>query len=172
MHQLIMENPRKIKKAIPIIEEKIKIKISITRDRINLKGNELNEFLVEKIIRAVDFGFELEDAFLLLNENFNLEFINIKEFTRRKNLEEIRGRVIGKNGRAKGTIEELTGGSIVIHGNQVGLIVDTEHLDSSVQAIQNLIQGAKHSNVFAYLERMNRDLRQIGKDLGLREEEK
>ncbi len=168
MHQLIVENPRKIKKATPKIEKKIKIKISVKGNKANIKGNELNEFLTAKIIQAIDFGFDLENAFLLLNEDFNLKFINIKDFTRRQNLKEVRGRIIGRAGRAKATIEQLTGGAIVVHGNKIGLIVDSEHLDASVQAIQNLIKGAKHANVFAYLERRNRDLRKFGEDLGLK----
>jgi len=169
MHQLIVENPGRINKAIPKIEKKIKIKIIVSGDKANLKGSELNEFLAVKIIRAVDFGFDVEDAFLLLNEDFNLKFIDIKEHTRRKKLEEVRGRVIGREGRAKGTIEELISGKIVVHGNRVGIIVDSEHLDAAVQAIQNLIQGAKHANIFAYLERRNRDLKMFGDDLGLKE---
>ena len=172
-HTLTLENPRKVKKAVPVIEKKIKIKISVKGDKANLKGEELNEFIVAKILRAVDFGFDVEDALLLKKEDYCLEFINIKEHTRRKRLGEVRGRVIGTEGKAKKTIEELTGGVVVIHDNEVGLIVDSEHLEAACQAICSLIQGSKHGNVFSYLERQNAELKKRDDgDLGLKEEVK
>ena len=160
----------KIKKAVPVIENKIKIKISFQKNQITIKGSELNEYLVEQIVRAVDFGFNAEDALLLKNEDFVLEFIGVKEHTPRKNLKEVRARLIGTGGKARKTIENLTGAVIVIHNNKVGVIVDSEHLDSIVQAIISLIQGAKHGNVFAYLEKQNVSRRKsYGEDLGLKE---
>jgi ribosomal RNA assembly protein len=165
-----VEHLAKVKKAVPVIENKIKINFSFGKDRVTITGNEVNEFLVEKIVQAVDFGFDVEDALLLTNEDFVLETINIKEHTRRKNLKEVRARVIGTSGKAKKTIENLTGSVIVIQGNMVGVIVDTEHLDAIVQAIESLIQGAKHGNVFAYLEKQNLSRRMLnGEDLGLKE---
>jgi len=172
MRTLNVENLKKIKKAVPIIEKKTKIKISFLKPqgKIGIKGNELNEFLVTKILEAIDFGFDLDDAFLLLKEDFVLEFIDIKEHTRRKNLKDVRARVIGSNGKAKKTIQELTGCVITINNNSVGVITDTEHLEAVVQAIILLIQGTKHGNVFAYLEKQNINLRNFNsEDLGLRE---
>jgi rRNA processing protein Krr1/Pno1 len=126
---LSLKVSNKIKKAIPVIEKKIKIRINVKQSSLTIKGNEVNEFLVEKILLAIDFGFDVEDALLLKDEDFNLEFINVKEHTRRKNLEEVRARLIGTNGKAKRTIENLTGGVIVVHENEVGFIVDSEHLN-------------------------------------------
>jgi ribosomal RNA assembly protein len=167
---LSLKVSNKIKKAIPVIEKKIKIRINVKQSSLTIKGNEVNEFLVEKILLAIDFGFDVEDALLLKDEDFNLEFINVKEHTRRKNLEEVRARLIGTNGKAKRTIENLTGGVIVVHENEVGFIVDSEHLEQGVQGIISLIQGAKHGNVFTYLEKQNAKLRHIDQeDLGLRE---
>lgn len=171
-HKLVTVNIRKIKKAIPVIESKVKVKISLNGNTIQIRGSELNEFLVEKVLTAVNFGFDVEDALLLINEDFVLEFINIKEHTPRKNLADIRARLIGKSGKAKRTIEELTGGVVVISSNMVGLIVDNEHLSSAVQGVISLIQGSKHGNVFSYLEKQNANLRRGGfdsEDLGLKD---
>ena len=150
---------------------KIKIKIGFGKKSIKLNGNELNEFLVEKIVRAIDFGFNVDDALLLSNEDFVLEFIEVKEHTKRKNLHDVRARLIGTGGKARKTIENLTGSEIVINNNTVGVIVDADHLDSVVQGIESLIQGAKHGNVFSYLEKQNASKRVFDKeDLGLKEE--
>jgi len=171
MKTLLVENNKRIKKAIPKIESSIKVKLGFNKSNVSIKGEEFNEFLVEKILRAVDFGFDVSDALLLKNEDFVLEFVNVKEHTRRKNLEEVRSRIIGTQGKAKRTIEELTGGVLCIHSNVVGIIVDSEHLESAVQGVILLIQGAKHSHVFAYLEKQNAELRKFDKeDLGLKGE--
>jgi len=170
MRNVIVQSMRKVKKAVPVIENKIKVKIGFGRGKVSVSGSELNEFLVEKIIRAVDFGFHIDDALLLINEDFVLEFIEVKEHTRRKNLKEVRARLIGTEGKARKTIENLTGSVIVIHDNTVGVIVDSIHLDAVVQGIESLIQGAKHGNVFAYLEKQNVSRRKFDEeDLGLKE---
>lgn len=170
MRNVIVESMRKIKKAVPAIENKLNVKIGFGKGQVSVSGGELNEFLVEKIIGAVDFGFNVEDALLLTQENFVLEFIEVKEHTHRKNLKEVRARLIGTGGKARKTIENLTGSEIVINSNTVGVIVDAEHLDSTVQAIESLIQGAKHGNVFAYLEKQNASRRNFDEeDLGLKE---
>ncbi|MFA4960363.1 MAG: hypothetical protein WC548_01750 [Candidatus Pacearchaeota archaeon] len=173
MRVIVVESMRKIKKIVPVIENKIKIKINFFRDKITIEGNELNEFLVEKIIQAIDFGFYVEDALLLKDEKFVLEFIDIKEHTYRKNLKDVRARLIGTDGKAKKTIENLSGAVLVIKDNRIGVIVDNEHLDVVIQAIQSLIQGSKHGNVFSYLEKKEAELRNPNNDdLGLKEKKK
>jgi len=169
MKKIPVENLNKIKKATPRIEDRIKIKISFGNEFVTIKGSEVNEFLTEQIINAIDFGFNVEDALLLKRDGFIIEFIKVKEFTRRKNLKDVRARIIGKDGKARKTIENLTGAEIVIKDNTIGVIVDSEHLDSTIQGIELLIQGSKHGNVFSYLEKQNVKRNQLDDDdLGLK----
>ena len=172
MKTILVGSIARIRKAVPRIESRIKINFTFGTDRVNIEGNELNEFLVEKIVGAIDFGFHVEDALLLQSEDFVLEFIKVKEHTRRKNLKDVRSRIIGTRGKAKNTIETLTGATIVIQENTVGIIVDSEHLDFTIQAIESLIQGAKHGNVFAYLEKQGKAKRLMDDDLGLKDKVK
>ena len=171
---IIVSNMRKIKLAVPKIEKKIKVKFMFGKDGVVIKGKEYDEFLAELIVRAVDFGFDLEDAFLLLDEDFSLKFLDIKSLTRRKNIKDVRARVIGTNGKALKTLENLTGAAIVLSDNKIGVIVDSGHLDAIVQAIESLVRGAKHGNVFAYLEKQNvkTGVRINEDDLGLTEKAK
>ena len=169
MRNVIVVNINKIKKAVPVIENKVKVKIGFGKDNVSIKGSELNEYLVEKVIKAVDFGFDIDDALLLMSDDFLLEFVEVKEHTHRKNLKDVRARLIGTGGKARKTIENLTGSEIVIQGNTVGVIVDPNHLDAVMQGIESLIQGAKHGNVFAYLEKQNVSKRKFERDdLGLK----
>ena len=166
---------KKIKRAVPGIESRVKVHIGVGSRKLDvggsvtIKGAELNEFLVEKIIRAIDFGFDIDDALLLLNEEFVLEFIDVKEHTRRNNLKDVRSRIIGRDGRAKRTIEKLTGSAVVISDNTIGVIVDADHLSATVQGIESLISGSKHGNVFGYLERQGAKVNRMDGDLGLRD---
>jgi len=170
MIKITVENPNRIKQSLKLIESKIKVKISHNNKSVfEIKGNELDEFICEEVLRAIDFGFNAEDTLMLKNEDFSLQFVNIKSYTKKSNLQLIRARLIGREGRAKATIEELTGAIIVIHENKIGIIVDSNHLDAVVQALILIIQGSKHANVFAYLEKQNRLNRNIDEDdLGLR----
>jgi ribosomal RNA assembly protein len=156
MRTIPVESVRRIKKATPSIESKIKVRISFGKDRVHVDGKEVDEYLVSQIVRAVDLGFDVEDALLLLKDNFILEFIDVKSHTRRKNLKDVRARLIGTDGKAKRTIENLTGAVIVISDNCVGVIGEAKSMDATLQAIESLIQGSKHGNVFSYLEKQNR----------------
>lgn len=171
MISVTLEKLNKIKQVIKRLESKLSVKITYSRNKCEIRGEEFNEFLCEKIIKAIDFGFDVEDALLLLNDEFSLQFLNIKDYTKKKNLNSVRARIIGAEGRAKGTIEDLTGAVIVVNVNNIGIIVSSDHLSQVIQSIASLIHGAKHANVFAYLEKQNKLIRNFNdKDLGLKED--
>lgn len=170
MRKVPVQNMRKVKRAVPKIENRIKVNIGFGKDQVSITGSEFNEYSAMQIIRAVDFGFDIDAALMLLSPEFVLEFIEVKEHTRRKNLRDVRSRIIGRDGRAKRTIEKLTGAFIVINGNDVGVIVDADHLSATIQGIEGLIGGSKHGNVFGYLERQGAKIRRgASEDLGLKE---
>lgn len=161
---------KKVKKAVPKIENKIKIHFTFNNNKVTFKGNELNEFLTEEVIRALEFGFDIEDALLLLEEGYNLKFINIKEHTRRRNLKDVRSRVIGRKGKAIRTIENLTESKMVVNENEIGLIVHEDSVEMTLQAIESLIQGSKHGNIYSYLEKQkSKKYKESFDDLGLKE---
>ena len=162
---------RKIKKAVTKIEKKIKIHFTFNNNKISFKGNELNEFLTEEIIRALEFGFEIDDALLLLEEDYELKFVNIKEHTKRRNLKDVRSRVIGRRGKAIRTIENLTNSRMVVNENEIGLILNNDSAEMTLQAIESLIQGSKHGNIYSYLEKQrSKKFRGSFDDLGLKED--
>lgn len=170
MHSLVINSPRKIKQATPKIEAKLKINIQVRGKKVTVKGNELNEYLAIQIISAIDYGFDVEDALLLLNQDYTFKVINIKEHTNRKKLADVRARIIGSEGRAKKTLANLTNSKVTIKNNEVAIISHVDNIEALTQAVISLAQGAKHGNVFAYLEKQNRNLRYLDKDdLGLKE---
>lgn len=165
---LAIENLRKVKKLSQRVAEKLDVNITFKGEEAIIRGKEEPEFIAEKAIEAVDFGFDVRDALLLKKEGFSLEFVDISEHTNRKNLKEIRARLIGTNGKARKTIENLTGAALVIGKGKVGIIADSENMEAASQGVISLIQGAKHGNVFSYLEKQNAE-KFRNEDLGLKE---
>lgn len=171
--KIVAQNPRKIKKAVPTIEQKTNVSINVTKKGFQIKGKEYNEFVADKIMQAIDFGFDIEASLLLLDENYVIEYIDIKNHTPRKNLKDVRARIIGRSGKVLDNIENLTGAELVVHDNKVGLIIEADNLDITIQAITSLIRGSKHSNIFSYLEKNKKGrFMRLNEDLGLKEKAK
>ncbi|MEK6843353.1 MAG: RNA-processing protein, partial [Candidatus Micrarchaeota archaeon] len=58
-------------------------------------------------------------------------------------------------GRAKKTLQELTGAWIAISGNKVVVLGEFENLQLAKEGVLRLLEGAPHTGVYAYLERRN-----------------
>jgi len=115
------------------------------------------------IIRAIGRGFSPERAFKLLeDELMSLDIIDLSEYARNRNdLERIKGRIIGRGGRTREIMEELTEALISVYGKTVAIIGYPEQIQIVRRAIMMLVDGAPHGAVYAYLERMRRELKQM-----------
>lgn len=167
MDTIYFKNIRKLKENQKIIENRLKIKLIIHGKQVTLEGQPINEYEAQQILEAFDFGFELKDALQLTNENFIFRKLNIKDFTRRKDLNEVRGRIIGKEGKTKRTIENISDVAVVVHEKEIGIIGYADSIEEATQGITNLIRGSKQGNVYGFLERMN-TARKDKIDLGLK----
>ena len=81
------------------------------------------------------------------------EALNIKDYTRRKDLATVRARIIGREGKALRTLLELTKCHFEIKDNQVGIIGEPEYMRNAQEAMISIIRGAKHANVYSFLEK-------------------
>jgi len=156
MEELYLEKTLEIKKKRKKLEEKLNVKISISGKKVTIEGETLNEYDASKVLNAISFGFSADKAILLKNSEYSYREIKIKDFTTKKNLETIRARLIGKHGKTKETIEKISNSKIIIKDNYVGIISLTEEIEHTITAIVNIIKGSKQSNVYGYLERINR----------------
>jgi len=165
MIKLIIEKITRILKNKKKLEEELNIKITNRGKEVFIEGEAESEFIAEKIISALDFGFPFSDALELKNTDNILEIINIKDHTKRKDLSRIRSRIIGAKGKTLKTLSELTNCAIELKDNFIGIIGDAEFIEPTNNAIISLIKGSKQGNVYAYLEK-HRPKEPI--DLGLR----
>lgn len=151
-----MNRVREIVQKKDFIEQKLRVKISVLGKKVSYSGSPLDEYEAGIVLEAIEFGFSVKQAILLLDEDYQFRRVHIKDYTRRKNLNEIRARLIGTKGKTKRVVQSVSGCFVVIRDNDVGLIGDVEFIDAAETAVINLIKGSKQSNVYHYLEQMNR----------------
>ncbi len=153
MGKIIIDKIIRIIKNKKKLEEELKVKIMNRGKEVKIEGSAENQFIAEKVIEALNFGFPYSEAISIKKENRIFEKINIKEHTNKKNFERIRGRLIGKSGKVIQTIANLTESSLELKENQIGIITDPENLERITGAVIQIIQGAKHGNVYKGLEK-------------------
>ncbi|MDP1695830.1 MAG: hypothetical protein Q8L29_02885 [archaeon] len=158
-----ISNIREIKKAKEELEKKLDIKITLSRKTATIEGNSLEEYEVANILNAISLGFSAKKSIHLLGEEISFKKINIKDFTKRKDMYEVRARIIGKEGKIKRTLEDLSDCEIIIRENTIGILGSAEEMEKTITGITNLIRGSKVSNVYNYLEKLNREKKKLNK---------
>ena len=158
----IIENKKKL-------EESLKVEIIIKAKEISIEGNPEDEFIAEKVIDAVIFGFSIPVALSIKREDFIFEILNIKKYTRRNDLERIRARIIGSGGKTLKTLNELTECNFIVKNNEIGIIGSPELIKNAQDAVISIIHGSKQANVYSFLEKHH--IKPI-LDLGLKEPKK
>ena len=153
MEKLVCEKISRIIKNRKKLEEFLNVKIKNRGKEVSIEGRAEDEYVAEKIIEALEFGFPFSTAMLLKEQDFMLEVVNVKDYTNRKDLEMIRARIIGKHGKTLQTLQTLTTCHFEIKDNHVGIIGDPEHIRNAHEAVISLIRGAKQSNVYSFLEK-------------------
>jgi len=169
MRIFICENLGRILKNKKKLEEELNIKITNKGREISINGKPEEEYIAEKIIESLDLGFQYKTAILIKEEDFIFEILNIKDYTKRNDLERVRARIIGKGGKTKKTLTQLTECDIELRGNKIGIIGPSTSIENAQEALISLIRGTKQSNLYAYLEKHRAE---PIFDLGLKEAKK
>ncbi|RLE87097.1 MAG: RNA-processing protein, partial [Thermoprotei archaeon] len=71
----------------------------------------------------------------------------------------VKARIIGEHGKARKTLEEMTGTYISVKESYVAIIGSYEHANVAREAIEMLIRGQRHSSVYRFLERAMREIK-------------
>jgi ribosomal RNA assembly protein len=169
MKTIISDEPQKIIKFNRKLEKALNVKVMVNNNEVTINGSPEDEFIAEKVIDAIGFGFPLEMALLIKEEDFLFEIINIKDYTHRNDLERIRARIIGREGKTLRTLNNLTECHFEIKNNEIGIIGSPELIKNAQDSVILIIQGSKQANVYGYLEKHHVE---PVLDLGLKEQKK
>lgn len=163
--QIFIKSVRKVTQNKKELEDRLKVKIFIKGTQVTIEGDEeLDEYFASRVLEAMDYKFLVDDALLLRDEKYDFKVLHIKGHTHRHDMEIVRGRIIGTKGKTIDTFRELTGCEIAVKDNEVAILGPTERIHEAEEAIIALIKGSKQGNVYAHLEKLNREKRKGNRD--------
>lgn len=150
----------KIKKEI---EKTLGVKINIDSNTGNCEVTPiiddpnyipLNVYTAQKIVNAINRGFNPAKAMKLLEENYDIEVFNLLSILGRseKHIKRVKGRIIGRSGEMRRAIERFAESFVSIYGKTVSVIAIYEDLQIARKAVNMLIKGMPHHVVLKYLE--------------------
>ena len=153
MKKIFSEKVKKIISKKENLEEALNVKITYRGKEVFIEGKSEDEYYAELVLDAMNFGFSFSHAILIKTEDFNLEILNIKDYTKRKDYASVRARIIGKGGKTLKVLSDLTDCYFEVNENRVGIIGSPEIMKKVQEAVILLIQGTKQSNVYSFLEK-------------------
>ncbi len=120
---------------------------------------------LESVIRAIGRGFSPEKAMILFHDDADFFIFDLHEYVGKKesHLRRLRSRIIGKEGKTRRVLEELTDAHISVYGHTIAVIADLEDMPIIKKAIDMLLIGSKHATVYRYVERQMKALRLQGR---------
>ena len=118
-------------------------------------------FTVRNIVHAVGRGFSPKRALTLLNEDQDLLVLDLEDYvgTSRNAQNRIKGRIIGKEGKSRALLEELTECLYSVYGSTVAIIGSFEMLPVAKKALEMLIEGSFHKTVWNHLYAYRRKMK-------------
>jgi len=140
------------------IEEKTGARITVDSKEgvVAVEGEDAEGVIsAVEVVRAIGRGFSPERASVLLQDpDLILDVIELSALADTpQQMDRIRGRVIGKDGRSREQIEDMTGTAISVHGKTVAIIGGVEQLKTARTAVEMLLNGVPHETVYAFLGR-------------------
>lgn len=115
-----------------------------------------------EIIQAIARGFSPEKAMTLFDDELMmLEILDISNATNTpKELIRLKGRIIGKNGKTREIMESMIGVKISVYGKTVSILGKPEQIQIIRTAIEMLMSGATHGQVYSFLDKKKQALLQ------------
>ncbi len=142
------------------IEKKGNVKLLVGREgEVKITARDAFELMVAKnVIEAVGRGFNPKIAQKLFKEDNGYELLSLQDFgaKNKQTIQRLKGRIIGKQGSVKHTIEKYTGTDISVHGKTIGIIGSSGKVQRARRAVEMILTGTKQTSAYRFLEKNGR----------------
>ena len=148
-----------------LIEEKSTAAINIDSQsgdvEIDDPKDPLKGLRAKEVIQAAARGFSPEKALRLFDDDLLMfEIIDLSDIARSdKDMQRLKGRIIGKNGKTREVFESLTEAQISVYGKTICLIGYPEQNAVARAGIDMLLKGSTHGPVYKFLEKKKSELK-------------
>lgn len=124
------------------------------------------------VVKAIGRGMAPEAAVRLLEDDHFFELVDLRDYVGKRSNQQrrIRARIIGRQGKIRKLIEQLTQTQISIYNSTVVLVGEESGLFAARQAIEMLAGGSEHGTVIGFLERDRKRARLESRSLEVHEE--
>lgn len=147
------------------IEKLTRCKIEVNSEgEVKIHSNEsLEGYECLNIIKAIGRGCRPDVASQLKSENNACEIIDITVYSgkNKAKAKRIKGRIIGKGGKIRKTVEYVTGTNIVVYGKTVCIVGEMEEVSIARNAVNDILKGAPIGPVLGVIERKMKELKQL-----------
>lgn len=144
------------------IERAFKVKLSVSSDSGTIEvlpspdNDDASSILrARDVVTALGRGFSPDRAMSLVDDDVVLDVIDLRELfgKNESDINRIKGRVIGAEGKMRRLLEEMTEAKVSVYGWTISMIGEFEAVSAARQAIEMLLKGKQHSSVYKFLRR-------------------
>jgi ribosomal RNA assembly protein len=149
---------RREKKLKDQLEKFTESKIRLNEDVEIECEDSLKVWRIKQVIQAFGRGFDFDTAMNLLDEDYCLEAIEIRDYAgkSRSRMLTLKGRVIGTKGKTKELMEKYTETKIAIYGKTICIVGKWDRVMIARKAVEMLLSGRLHTTVYKFLEKAKR----------------
>jgi ribosomal RNA assembly protein len=111
------------------------------------------------VVIAIARGFSPQRALRLIDDDIVIDTIDLREnFGRNeRDIARLKGRVIGREGKIRRLIEEMTNVQVSVYGHTIAMLGDFETVTAAREAIELLLKGKQHFTVYKLLRKIKRE---------------
>ncbi|MGI0100549.1 MAG: KH domain-containing protein [Candidatus Micrarchaeaceae archaeon] len=126
-------------------------------DIVEVTGEAYPEYAAKSVIFAFGRGFEITIACKLADKDYYFNSIDLGQvISSDKRVRQLKARIIGKEGRTKRYIEEVSSAKISVYGDTVSFIGTIEEINEAETAVNTLMEGGTHRLAYIRMEAAHR----------------